>query len=78
MNKTNVISRPIAAPSFDWSTPADIIVAPIASIASVLLTWQERLSVRNDLERMSTRQLEDIGLTKADIATEVNKPFWQS
>lgn len=76
MSKTNVLSRSALVPSVDWSNPADVLAAPFATLAGLLLTWQDRICQRDALDRMSTRQLEDIGLTRADVAIEVRKPFW--
>ncbi len=43
----------------------------------LILCWQERWLQRRRLEEMDDTSLRDIGLSRADIAQEVRKPFWQ-
>ena len=38
-----------------------------------LLTWNNRRVTRNELHRLSDRELEDIGLTRAEIDTAVER-----
>ena len=42
-----------------------------------LLVWQERIRQRRHLDSLDDRLLKDVGLSRADIAREVDKPFWQ-
>lgn len=42
-----------------------------------LLLWQQRASERTHLERLSARDLKDIGLTRAETRREFEKPFWR-
>jgi uncharacterized protein YjiS (DUF1127 family) len=44
---------------------------------TALLAWQERRCNRAKLAEMDERMLKDIGLSRADIAREVGKPFWR-
>jgi len=44
---------------------------------TALLAWQERARARSMLLQMDERQLKDIGLSRADVAREAGKPFWQ-
>lgn len=46
-------------------------------IGSTLGTWRRRLRERDQLARMDERTLADIGITRADAAFLVNKPFWK-
>jgi len=39
--------------------------------------WRRRDRERMELRRMSDRELRDIGVTRADIWEEANKPFWR-
>lgn len=45
--------------------------------ADTFLTWLERARTRRDLATMSDLQLKDVGLSRADIQGEVDKPFWR-
>lgn len=42
-----------------------------------LLLWHERAAQRRQLLMMDDRMLKDIGLTRADIDAEADKPFWR-
>ena len=41
------------------------------SFVGNLATWNDRRATRNSLRQLSTRQLEDIGLNRADIESVV-------
>ena len=43
-----------------------------------LLTWQERDRQRHALAQLDARMLKDVGLSRAEVALEVRKPFWQA
>jgi len=40
--------------------------------------WRERRHARRQLAIMSDRELQDIGICRAEIACEIGKPFWQT
>ncbi|MBT5414907.1 MAG: DUF1127 domain-containing protein [Rhodospirillaceae bacterium] len=40
-------------------------------------TWAERSRQRAELANLDARTLHDIGLSRSDIAVEINKPFWR-
>ncbi len=42
-----------------------------------LALWQQRHSSRRALCELDTRQLKDIGLSRADVARECSKSFWR-
>ena len=48
-----------------------------AGIVDGVLEWQERARQRAALRSMDERMLRDIGITRADAMTEVEKPFWR-
>jgi len=64
MTLTNVAGRLL------WTTPARLI--------DVLLSWQERATMRRHLAEMPDYMLRDVGLTRLDVAPEVRKPFWRA
>ncbi|MFZ5792325.1 MAG: DUF1127 domain-containing protein [Pseudomonadota bacterium] len=43
----------------------------------VLIGWQQRAQERSHLLMLDDRMLRDIGLTRADVEHEANKPFWR-
>ena len=42
-----------------------------------LRLWQSRYRARQELARLSLRDLHDIGLTPAQAGFEAEKPFWR-
>lgn len=52
----------------------------LATLRSVLATWEERKRFRWDLEQRSKENphlIDDMGLTKGQVEAELAKPFWQ-
>ncbi len=45
--------------------------------STTLKVWSRRVSDRRQLSHMNDRLLADIGLSRADVAVEINKYFWQ-
>jgi uncharacterized protein YjiS (DUF1127 family) len=54
-------------------TPIRLIRALLAR----LRYWHRRSIQRAELAALDDRMLKDIGLTRADVQREINKPFWQ-
>lgn len=48
------------------------------AMTNTLLTWQERASMRYKLAEMDQQNLSDVGLSRQEVATEVQKNFWQN
>lgn len=49
----------------------------LVSVLEAVLAWQDRARQRRQLAVMDNRLLRDIGLTRADVAAEMAKPFWR-
>jgi uncharacterized protein YjiS (DUF1127 family) len=49
----------------------------LASAFATLRGWITRSHARDELGEMDERLLNDIGLTRADVAAEADKFFWQ-
>jgi uncharacterized protein YjiS (DUF1127 family) len=45
--------------------------------ADALVTWLERDCQRRALLKLDDRMLRDIGLSRADVELEAEKPFWR-
>lgn len=43
----------------------------------LMMEWLERSRQRRHLSALDDHVLKDIGLTRADVALECEKPFWQ-
>jgi uncharacterized protein YjiS (DUF1127 family) len=48
----------------------------LRQVLAWLLACQARHSQRRALADLNERLLQDIGVTRADVATEIRKPFW--
>jgi uncharacterized protein YjiS (DUF1127 family) len=46
-------------------------------LLDLALEWHERARSRHQLEGLSDRMLQDIGLTRAQVEVETDKPFWR-
>jgi uncharacterized protein YjiS (DUF1127 family) len=57
--------------------PAGRFVVALAAAFERLFDWQKRRAERDRLGRLDERLLRDIGLSSADVAGEVEKPFWR-
>ena len=49
----------------------------LSRIFAVLREWRRRCRDRAELARFDERMLSDIGITRADVWREINKPFWR-
>ncbi len=49
----------------------------MASLLRYILTWSERVRQRRALLALDDWVLKDIGLSRADVMRESDKPFWQ-
>jgi len=47
-------------------------------LGETLQIWRQRYRARQELARLSDRDLHDVGLSWSDIACEVEKPFWRA
>ena len=62
-------------------SPVDfLLLAPrvLLYVFNTLLVWQERATERHHLASLSDKRLRDIGLSRADIGSEIAKPFWRA
>jgi uncharacterized protein YjiS (DUF1127 family) len=57
--------------SVDW------LIALVRNIRSTARVWRTRAHDRRELAARSERELRDMGTCWAQIADEVNKPFWR-
>ncbi len=58
------------------------IRAPFAKALQVVWAWrqnlEDRAQIRHFLERADDRMLKDVALTRATLADEAGRPFWQN
>ena len=68
-NCTHTISTPRLPPSARFPTIG-------GRFLKLLLEWSARSRQRRDLAMLNDAALKDIGLTRADVDSEISKPFW--
>jgi uncharacterized protein YjiS (DUF1127 family) len=49
-----------------------------SKLAELFAEWRRRVQSRYELERLSERDLADMGLTRLDALNEMEKPFWEA
>ncbi|MGE0162919.1 MAG: DUF1127 domain-containing protein [Dongiaceae bacterium] len=54
------------------------IGALAAGLAAWAMFWSERTRQRRRLAALDDRILKDIGLSRADVMSESDKPFWRA
>ena len=50
----------------------------LAPFAETLHLWRQRYRDRRELARWTEHDLHDIGVSRSDIAHELEKPFWRA
>jgi len=50
----------------------------VTTAQHIAVEWRHRARSRAELARMSDYDLRDLGLTRAEVARESAKPFWQA
>ena len=53
------------------------IEAAAIKVRKTLAVWVSRTAERRHLAELNDHMLKDIGLTRAEVAVEINKYFWQ-
>jgi uncharacterized protein YjiS (DUF1127 family) len=50
----------------------------VSRVVDLMLTWSDRMRQRRHLAELDDRLLQDIGVSRADIETEISRPFWRT
>ncbi|MBP5857678.1 DUF1127 domain-containing protein [Marivibrio halodurans] len=57
--------------------PIRVTKTVLATVWTLLRLWQERVEMRHHVRTLDDRLLKDIGVTRADVDSEIAKPFWR-
>ncbi|HUA56786.1 MAG TPA: DUF1127 domain-containing protein [Candidatus Sulfotelmatobacter sp.] len=58
--------------------PAHPTVRVVGGMLARLRGWQVRARQRREIAALTERDLRDIGLTRAQLQSELGKPFWRA
>jgi uncharacterized protein YjiS (DUF1127 family) len=75
MGTIHVQSRGLLAEWAGWMLHHALLA--MTTVLGLLLTCYMRRQQRFDLAALDERGLKDVGLSRADVAREVDKPFWR-
>ncbi len=67
----------IRMPSLSLATPAFALRAVATAALTQAFDWLTQSRSRATLAELDDRLLADIGLSRADVARECDKPFWR-
>jgi len=48
------------------------------TVGDTLHIWRQRYRARHELAQWTERDLHDVGLSRSDILSEAEKPFWRA
>jgi uncharacterized protein YjiS (DUF1127 family) len=75
---TRLISADIKALLGLYEVWASLAAGIWASVGETLHLWRQRYRDRQELASWTERDLHDIGVSRSDIAHELEKPFWRA
>jgi len=81
MDTISIKSFPDRSRAFPGPSRADYkrrITVWISNTWRLLLVWQRRTMERQALAALEAHGLDDVGLTREDVAREIAKPFWRA
>ena len=71
---SHAIYQPLRARADAFAT----LRGAIRGALSTMRTWRQRAHTRRRLLTLNDHLLADIGVSRADVIREANKPFWQA
>ena len=76
LEKTRALSSAVTGtiPSISLKGAGSLIVKMVDTV----LDWQDRARERHRMAMMSDHLLRDIGVSRADLEMEYEKPFWRA
>lgn len=68
----------LAHPFFGASAFGGAQEFKVSKMFSVMLKWYARYQQRRSLAELTTRELDDLGISEFEAMTEAQKPFWSA
>jgi uncharacterized protein YjiS (DUF1127 family) len=53
------------------------LLSVVPRLGALLRLWRRRIRERDQLARLSERDLHDLGLSRGAVYAELRKPFWR-
>jgi len=75
---SNLGSRSSVRPNGIHGARSSYISEGLVALFNRVHDWSERRRARNHLYQMPDYILHDIGVSRSDVETEYQKPFWQA
>ena len=72
-----VLDRTAQGPNLTIQAVLGALAQSVARGLDQLLEWQDRARQRHQLAALEGHILKDLGLSRADVARETDKPFWR-
>ncbi len=72
-----VLDRTAQGPDLTIQSLLGVLVQSAARGLDQLLEWQDRARQRHQLASLEGHILKDLGLSRADVVRETDKPFWR-
>ncbi len=72
-----VLDRTAQGPNLTIQSVLAALAQSAARGLDQLLEWQDRARQRRQLASLESHVLKDLGLSRADVAGEISKPFWR-
>jgi uncharacterized protein YjiS (DUF1127 family) len=73
MNPSQILSGRTEPP---WRGAVAAVRRRLSPILYTAWLWHERARQRRHLQHLSEHMLRDLGLSRADVHAEADKPFW--
>ena len=72
-----VLDRTDQGPDLTIQSLLGVLVQSATRGLDQLLEWQDRARQRHQLASLESHILKDLGLSRADVVRESDKPFWR-
>lgn len=70
-------SSTVARPDLGLRAPSLALSAPLGALRALLREWRHRSRSRRELAELDEHLLKDVGITRDQARTEIDKPFWR-